>query len=399
MEMDTRREAALDSTTAWAIAFLGLLILTLVWGFIFTFTVYADTLATTYGLSSFQTSSVFSIMTAAFFVVGGGLGLLIARLPLRPVVATVAVGLALAFGALQVVSTYLGVIVAFVLIGTTGGTIFVIITALVPQWFDVYQGRAMGVAMTGNGLGVLVLPPVWLWLLERTDLRLAFAIVGGVTVATCLLASLLYRRPPGVRTATTVDLAWIRNALANRTFLVAISGFALMWSWYFALSADLVGILTSTGFERSIAATAFGIVGGISVFTRIISGSLADRFGLRAILTVGVGFAAVALLGLIWVDTLARMYITLAVFGFGLGAVATLFSPIILGSFGSENAVAIIGLFTMFEATTAFLVPVGVGALVQLTGGYDLPLAVLAAVSLLGVGMFYWATKDPDASP
>ena len=395
MDTNERLEVAQDSARGWAIAVLGLVILTLVWGFIFTFTVYADPLATAYDLSSFQTSSIFSIMTASFFVAGGGLGLLIARLPLRPVVAIVAVGLAVAIAMLQFVSSYAGVIVAFVLVGTTGGTMFVIVTALVPQWFDVYQGRAMGVAMTGNGLGILVLPPAWLWLLERTHLRMAFAVVGGITVASFLLASPLYRRPPGIRAAaaTTVDLAWIRKALADRTLRVAIMGFAIMWSWYFVLSADLVDILTSAGIERSVAATAFGIVGGISVVTRILSGSLADRLGLRVTFTTGVGFAAVAVLSLIWVDSLIGMYVVLAVFGFSLGAIATLFSPIILGKFGHENAVAIIGLFTVFESITAFFVPVAVGFLVQVTGGYDLPLVLLAAVTLLGVGLFHWATK------
>lgn len=393
--MNDDRNPSLDSAESWVIAVFGMVILTLVWGVIFTFTVYADQLREAYGLSAFRTSAVFSITTAAFFVAGGSLGVVIARFPLRPVVVAVGLLFGLGIGALQFVSSYLGVVVAFGLIGTAGGTTFVIVTALVPQWFDAYQGRATGVAMIGNGLGVLVLPYAWLWLFDRTDVRGAFAVVGGATVAVILAASLFYRRPPGVGPAakSPIDATWLRSQLADRRFRVALAGFALMWSWYFVLSAGLVEILTTSGIARSVAVTAFGTIGGISVLTRVVSGALADRVGLRSTLTGSVGLAAAAVFALILTETVPAMYVTLAVFGFSLGAIATLFPPVILGKFGPENAVAIVGLFTIAESTTAFLAPVGVDGLVVLTGGHAIPLALLGVVTLVGVGMFHWGTR------
>lgn len=384
----------IDSARGWLVVVLGVVALLLAWGTIFTFTVYAEALAAAFGLSSLRVSSVFSVTTAAFFVAGGTAGVLIARLPLRPVVAAAGLLIALAVGLLQVVNSYAGLAVAFGLVGMAGGTVFVVVISLVPQWFDEYEGRAMGITTTGNGLGVLVLPFAWVWLLARTDIRTAFLVVGSATAAAVLMASFVFRRPAGLDPTGTaaVDLDWLRTSVGNPRFAVALVGYPLIWSWYFVLSASLVDVLTSAGIARTVAATAFGTIGGISLLARLVSGAVADSIGARVTLLAGVSLAALGVLMLPIIATPASMYVSLAVFGVGLGAVATLFSPVILDRFGPENATAIVGLFTVVEATTAFGAPLGLTLLVDATGGYGVPLVLLAAVTVAGALLFHWGT-------
>lgn len=396
--MNDADDAALDSPTSWLIVALGLVILVLDWGFVFTFTVYSDALATAFGLSGLRVSSVFSITTATFYVVGGLIGVVIARLPLRPVVATAGAVFAVAVGALQVTASYLGLVASFALIGMAGGATFVIVISLVPQWFDEYEGRAMGITMVGNGLGILVLPPIWIRLLDRTGVRSALALVGGATALVILLASLVYRRPPGHGTAgaAPVDVAWFRRNLTDPRFVGALAGFSFLWSWYFVLSADLVGILTANGIGRALAATAFGIVGGVSVLARVASGEFGDRIGLRETLAGGVVLAALAMALLPLIGSRLPMYALLVVFGVGLGTIAPLFSPIIIGRFGPANATAIVGLFTIGEAATAFVVPVALNVLRDLSGGYAAPLVAVGGLTLLGAGLFYGGTAPVE---
>ncbi|RLM77798.1 MFS transporter, partial [Halobellus sp. Atlit-38R] len=141
---------------------LGICVLTMIWGTIFTFTVYADRLATIFNLTQLQVSSIFSITTAVFLMVGGLFGVFAARFSLRPVLVIVGVGLIAAIVLLQIVNSYPGVVVVFSLLGITGGTAFTITVSLTPQWFDSYQGLATSLTMTGIGLGPLVLPFVWI---------------------------------------------------------------------------------------------------------------------------------------------------------------------------------------------------------------------------------------------
>ena len=181
IEHAVAREAALDSARGWVIVTLGVCMLTLIWGIVFTFTVYADRLAATFGLTAVQVSSVFSTTSAALLAIGGLFGVFAARVTLRPVLALVAAGLAVSIALLQIADSFAGVVLAFVVLGTAGGTAFTIIISLAPQWFDEYQGLAMSITMTGVGLGPLVMPQAWLWLFERTSFQTGFAAVVGLT--------------------------------------------------------------------------------------------------------------------------------------------------------------------------------------------------------------------------
>lgn len=391
---------ALDSLAGWLVVAASLVLLVLVWGAIYTFTVYAEPLGRTFGLSALRVSSVFSIATATFLVAGGLIGVLVARMPYRPVVVAGGLGIGLGTAMLQVVTSYAGLVVAFGLMGAAGGTLFVVVISLVPQWFEEYEGRAMGVAMTGNGIGVLVLPFAWVWLLERTDVRGAWAVVGAGIVGATLLAARVFRRPPWVRPeeAGPVDVARLRSRLSTTSYRVALLGYPLLWAWYFVLSAGLVDLLTTAGIARTVAATAFGTIGGVSVVARLASGWLADRVGARETFAGGVVLAALGLFALAGVDSRLQMYVTLAVFGAGLGVIATLFSPVVLRQFGPEDATAVVGSFNIAEAAGAFLGPLGVHWAVRVTGGYTLPMVALACLTLLGAGLFYWST-DPRRAP
>jgi OFA family oxalate/formate antiporter-like MFS transporter len=218
-----------------------------------------------------------------------------ARFPLRPVLATVGVALAVATALLQIVDSYVGVVVAFALLGTAGGTAFTIVVSLAPQWFEDYQGLATSITMTGVGLGPLVLPFVWLWLFDRTGLRTAFAVVIGVTAVVVFMSSLVYRRPPGrSQNATTADAVWLRARIGDARFLCTAIGFALAFSWYYVLSSHLVEILTTSGIDVEITATAgLSIIGGVSVFTRVGGGVIGDRVGQRETFVTSVVLASV----------------------------------------------------------------------------------------------------------
>ncbi|WP_342765962.1 MFS transporter [Haladaptatus sp. T7] len=371
--------------------------LTLIWGTIFTFTVYVGQLTTAFGLSGLQASSVFSITTAVFMTAGGLFGVIAVRFPLRPVVAAAGVGLAVVAAVFQVVNSYTGIVVAFALLGMAGGTAFVIVVSLVPQWFDAYQGRAMGLTMTGNGLGVLLFPFVWLWLFDRVTLRTAFTVVVGVAALVVLASSFVYRRPPSqAQSPTTVGLTRLRLRLANESFSATVVGYGVLWGWYYVLSSQLVDILTGNGISVDIASTAFGIVGGVSILARVGSGFIGDRVGLRTVFATAVAIAAACVVALPVVQSRLFLYVVLVGFGIGNGTLAALWTPIVLSRFGTENATATVGLLNLAVAGAAFLSPLFVSALRALTGGYTIPLVVLGVVTAAGVAFFHWGTAPEN---
>lgn len=395
---DEQRGAAIDSIAGWVIVALGFLLLVVLWGAVFTYTVYADALTSAFGLTGLGTSAVFSIGSAAFFVVGGSVGVLATRTPLRPVVAAAGVAIVASIGALQVVDSFLGLAVAFALFGMAGGTTFVLTISVVPQWFEAYEGTAIGVTIAGNGLGVQVFPYVWLWLLERTTVRRAFLVVGAVAVLLLLAATFVYRRPPvrRDRDAVAVDPAWVRSLLVDPRFVAAWIGLVIAWSWFFVLSAGLVDVLTEAGIARAVASTAFGLVGGVSVVSRVAGGGLADRIGPRVTIAGGIVLSAGGLLLLALTAGTTTMYAALVTLGAGLGTIAALYAPIVIRAFGPMKATAVTGIFTFCSAAAGFVAPLAVDGFAGVVGGYTIPLVALSGVTVLGAWLFYWGT-DPTA--
>ncbi|QCS44487.1 nitrate/nitrite transporter [Natrinema versiforme] len=398
-EVSNAHEEALDSAQGWLIVGLGICILTAIWGAVFTFTVYADRLAATFGLSALQVSSVFSITTAVFLMVGGLFGVFAARFSLRPVLAMTGIGLVITIALLQIVESYLGVIVVFVLLGTAGGTAFTIVVSLAPQWFDAYQGLATSLTMTGIGLGPLVLPFAWLWLFEQTGFRSAFAVVIGVTAVFVFVSSLVYHRPPrDSQNTTTVDAVWLRARISNSRFLSTAIGFALAFSWYYVLSAHLVEILTANGIGVNVAAAGLSVIGGVSVFTRVGGGIVGDRVGQRETFLTSAVLASLCAFGFPFARSNLLIYVVLFGFGIALGPLASLWSPIVLSRFGSENATATVGLINIAVAGSAFLSPLIISAFHRMTGGSILPLILLGIITALGAALFHWGTNPASSA-
>jgi OFA family oxalate/formate antiporter-like MFS transporter len=253
--------------------------------------------------------------------------------------------------------------------------------------------------MTGVGLGPLVLPFVWLWLFDRTDLQTAFAVVIGVAAIVVLVSSLVYRRPPrDSQNATTVDATWLRARIGDARFLSTAIGFALAFSWYYVLSSHLVEILTTSGIDVEIAAAGLSIIGGVSVFTRVGGGVIGDRIGQRETFVSSVVLASVCAFVFPFARSNLPVYIVLFGFGVALGPLASLWSPIALTRFGSENATATIGLFNVAMAGSAFFAPLAVSTLHRVTGGYVISFITLGVITILGAAFFRWGTNPASGN-
>jgi MFS family permease len=323
-----------------------------------------------------------------------------ARFSLRSIVIAIGLGLGISAMLLQVVNSYAGVVLTFVLFAVAGGTAFIVILSLAPQWFDTYRGIATSITVIGIGLGPLLLPFVWLRLLGQMNFRTAFAVVAGIAAVTVLVSSLFYHRPPSEsETISTVDRSWLRNRIDDTRFLGTALGFTLIWTWYLTFSSHLVEILAANNFDRRIAAAGLGIIGGVSIFSRIGGGVIGDRFGQRKTYVVSVALPALFILAIPLSHSNLAIYIILAGLGIGLGPLASLWSPIVLKRFGHENATATIGLLTLTSGGSAFLGPLGLSVLYHVTGGYVIPLVALSVATFLGAGLFAWGTAPQEQTP
>src|SRR5262252_1386476 len=77
--------------------------------------------------------------------------------------------------------------------------------AAVQSWFDRYRGVASGIALSGTGLGTLVMPLLAKWLIASEGWRAALTIIGLAVAGFGFVASNWIRRPPGLPPAASAQ--------------------------------------------------------------------------------------------------------------------------------------------------------------------------------------------------
>jgi predicted MFS family arabinose efflux permease len=400
--------AEVDSRYGWVIVGMSFSLLFLIWGIVFTFSVYSGAFTDEFDLSRVAASTVYSTGLLGFFVGGGVTGIVTAFVRLRPVLVVTAALLAVGLVVFQAVTTFAGLALAFVCMGTAMGGTFVLVLGLVPQWFESRSGLAMGLTQAGAGSGLLVMPLAWRWLLARTELQVAFLGVGGVLLVLVLVAATVFRRPQEYTTddgsvASVVDREWLLGTLDHWRFWAAFAGLGLIFTWYFVLSDQLVDVLTAADIGVGIASAAFGLIGGVSIVSRIGSGIVADWQTPRVTLATCTGLVVVGNLLLLQRSVPVLMYAAIGCFGIGYGGIAALYSPILVRSFSPENAATVVGLFVLSEGLFGFVTPPAASLLIGVYG-YDALLVAIAVLTALGSLSFWFGTarervlEDLDAA-
>ena len=145
-----------------------------------------------FGASRAAVSAAFSLAILTLFSVGPLTGTLADRLGPRALVAggTALVGCGLIVASLA--QSLWHVQAAFAIcIGGGVGMAYVPAVGAVQKWFDRRRGLASGIAVSGIGVGTLIVPPIAALLIAQLDWRPAFLAVGVVVVLAGGTAGLL----------------------------------------------------------------------------------------------------------------------------------------------------------------------------------------------------------------
>ena len=383
--MDVFGEPAPDSRESWVVVTLATGAMVATFGTPYAFGVFLSHLGNEYGLSAVSLSAILSLQLFMFYAGAGVIGFFGTRFPARTLVLGCGAVLGALAPALFVVDSYVGLAVVFSLLGSALGVVYVVLAAIVPQWFRERRGVATGVLFSGIGLSLFLLPPAWQFAFDRYGVPSGFLLVLAVVAVVCGAAGLVCRRPPWTeRTSVTVSelLEWSATLFRARAFQLHFVGLGLALGWYFLLAAYSIELFTDRGFDGGHASVVFGLIGGISILSRIGSGVVADRIGYGRTFRAALVLVLVANVVLI-VPSAPLVYVAVFLFGIGFGTIATLYIPLLLQTYDPEKSVAIVGLFNVsFGVFALGLPPLGT-ALIASTGSF-LPAMGLTLLTSLG---------------
>ena len=213
-------------------------------------------------------------------------------------------------------------------------------------WFDSNRGVASGIALSGTGLGTLLMPLLARWLIDREGWRAALTIIGLAVAGFGFVASNWIRRPPGL--PTTSSSPWSHGSLRK---LAREPSFQRLYMAGFLSSlvllvpiVHLVPHAVRAGVAARDAAWLISILGFGSLAGRLMLGHAADRLGRQRVFCAL--HVALGLLFLTW--TVKVGFITLALFAFAYGvcygATIALRPAVIADHFSGPNLGTVTGL-------------------------------------------------------
>jgi MFS family permease len=280
-------------------------------------------------------------------------------------------------------------------VGLGIGCSYVPAVGAVQRWFLRRRGFASGLAVSGIGVGTLVVPPLALLLIDRfgwreTYLLLGiFAVVVGAGMALLIEDDPLGRGlgadgdPPKAGQATAG--VPISEAITSRRFVGLYAACFICSFGLFVPFVHLVPYALDHGVAQSSAALLVGAIGVGSTAGRFLLGGLADRLGRPLsflLMFVGMGLSFVMWLFSMSLWPLAAFALVYGVFYGGFVALAP---AIVIDYFGGRHASSLIGILYTSVAFGTLIGPSAAGFVFDVSHSYTLPI-------LLSVGAYVIAT-------
>ncbi|THE63926.1 MFS transporter [Salinadaptatus halalkaliphilus] len=347
--------------------------------------VFREPFSDAFAISPVALSGVFAVMLCTFYIGSGIVGVFAARLPARGVILVSTAATAAIAPSLYLVDSLLGLTIVFSILGLTLGTVFVLLASIVPRWFERRRGAATGLIFVGNGLGLFLLPPIWQRAIAAFGVRQGFVLVLSVTTAAFLVTGLLCRRPTWADHSSTTfrELReWLGRLGRTRTFQLLFVGIGAGFAWYQLLAAYAVDLFAARGLTEAGASFAFGLIGGVSIASRIGGGYVADVVGSRRAFLASLACAALGI-ALFVAPQPPALLAGIVLVGLGLGGCATLYIPLLMGIYDPEKDTAIVGIFNVAAGIGSLGMPPLGTASIAYTDGYTLAIGLTFLVALV----------------
>jgi predicted MFS family arabinose efflux permease len=270
-------------------------------------------------------------------------------------------------------------------------------TSAVASRFETSRGLAFAITLSGASIAATVFPILATWLIGAYGWRTAFMAMGGIWAALVFPIMLLFFR--GARDKGHKERAAARAETNMATGMSVAEGLRspafyklLMASGLFTFTAlgiivHFVPILTDRGADPLAAAGIASLVGIFSIFGRLGTGLLLDRFPAHM---VGAGafllpIIACALLFFDGINPLSQA-VAAAIFGLTVGAEVDVIAYLVSRHFGLKNFGVFSGAMIGALALGVAFGPLGAGAAYDRYGSYAqflvLTMAFMAISSL-----------------
>jgi MFS family permease len=263
-----------------------------------------------FGWDRAQSSLLFTAMGLLYAANMPVAGWLLDRFDARFVMAAGAISCGSGMVCASLSNSYASMLAAYALIGVgIGLAAYVPVTVVITNWFDERRGLALGVALSGEFVGLMVMAPVLTRTISTFTWRAGYMVIAALMFFVLLPLTLVIvrTRPNAAQTlagghGSDDDLAGmeVREALRSRSFwMIAIA--QICWGCSITgLFIHLAAYMTGVGYSAGAAALAMSVFAGLGTLGQPLAGGITDRLGARLSLLVTLSLMAAGSLSLVW---------------------------------------------------------------------------------------------------
>lgn len=350
-----------------------------------------------------------SLATTLFFLIGGVVGVVVARAIARWDARVVIVGGGvLGAAALAVLGQVdepwqLYVVYAVFAVGWSASGL-IPATTVVTRWFHVRRSVALSVASTGLSAGGILITPAAKWLLDEQGLAAGTPWLALVWFLGIVPVTLVLMRPD------PIEMGWLPDgerlhvdqeappltgvpfteAVRSRFFVLFTIGYLLALGAQVGAIQQLVKLMEERT-DRSGAALATLFLAGTSVVARLIGGRVASRLPMMPLAIGLVLGQMVAMILIAVLDVKWALFAAIILFGATIGNILMLQPLIVADRFGVLDYPRIFSRAQLVAVVGTAGGPLLLGWLHDNAGGYGTAYTVAAVASLVAALILAWA--------
>jgi MFS family permease len=363
--------------------------------------VFVPPLIKYFGWSSLKVSSLQSLLAVSAGVSGPLIGRLLDRVEARVVM----IGGALIAGCAWLLASradsFSVLLIAYLMMGVGLSAATLLPAALIiANWFGARRGLAMGMTFAGSSFGGAVMAPIaghaiaWGGSWRTGYLVLAIPMLVIVIPMVLLLIRTRPDDAPGQK--VTVEQAAsalpgfeLSEALRTRSFWMLCIAQFLYATLAAGVGLHFIRYMVGLGYKADFGLRLLSVVFLYTTAGKLIMGFASDRISPRAALIVNFIGAAIGMVLIFGAQNPRVVYPFIAIFGLTLGAPLVLIPLLTAECLGLKRFGAIAGVAGVFNTAGAFVGPMMLGKIFDVTGSYSVAFQICFVLSLLGGAATY----------
>lgn len=290
-------------------------------------------------------------------------------------------------------------------IGSVGNISQIGFAHAISTWFQEYRGRALGLVLAGDGIGLMIFPVFAQSMVGQSGWRKGYVLLGALTLIIGLPPAILYGRARREETITEhvsehTGVTW-QSGLLSYSFWIIVTVLFLSSMSINGAMTHQVPMLTDHGMAVRSAALTISVLGVANVTGRLGTGWLLDRFHGPPVGFVLLLLASGGILLLAHAVTFPQGCLAAMLMGLGSGGISNTMPYLLTRYFGLRAFSTLYGFTFTFYAVAGGTGPVLMGHVFDRTGSYTSTLTVFGCITVLGAFLMlslpaYWMLRGEE---